>query len=374
MKTRSWLVGWTSLVLIGLIYIVVRVVDVDPYFHYHAPKTDKYYYYLDNQRSQNDGIIRFFDYDAIITGTSMTENFRTSEFDETFGVHSIKVPFEGASFKEINDNLRKALISNPNCKTVIRCLDYEMLLWDKDKIRDDLGEYPEYLYDSNIFNDVKYIFNKDVIFSRVYDMIYNSKQDGFEPGILSFDDYSFWGYLFPYGRKVALPEGTQFEESDIEIHLTDEEIERTKANVIQNVTSLAEEFPNVDFYYFFPPYSGVYWYMMKAKGAINYHLEAERVGIELMLEEPNIHLFTFNYGVDMITDLNNYKDYIHYGPWVNTMVIRGMKNDMGRITKENYQDYLDNELVVYSNFDYSLLENQEDYEDDFLASEILIGQ
>lgn len=53
-----------------------RVIMVDPFFHYHKPDTATYFYSLDNERSQNDGIIKNFKYDAVITGTSLVENFR----------------------------------------------------------------------------------------------------------------------------------------------------------------------------------------------------------------------------------------------------------------------------------------------------------
>lgn len=54
----------------------------------------------------------------------MTENFKTSEMNEIFGVNSIKVPYSGATYKELNDNLIIALENNPNLKTIVRCLDY----------------------------------------------------------------------------------------------------------------------------------------------------------------------------------------------------------------------------------------------------------
>ena len=56
---------------------------VDPYFHYHKPLAGLEYAIYD-ERYQNDGIVKHFDYDAILTGTSMTENFKTSEFDALF--------------------------------------------------------------------------------------------------------------------------------------------------------------------------------------------------------------------------------------------------------------------------------------------------
>lgn len=69
MKYKKWLIGWIVLVAIMLTMIGGFVYKIDPYLHYHAPDTEKYYYSLDNERSQNNGIIKHFDYDALITGT-----------------------------------------------------------------------------------------------------------------------------------------------------------------------------------------------------------------------------------------------------------------------------------------------------------------
>ena len=212
MKAKTWIVGWLILVLTALSLIAGLVYKIDPYFHYHKPNTDNYYYILNNQRSQNNGISKHFDYDALITGTSMTENFKTSEMDEIFGTNSIKVSYSGGSYKEINDNLIIALKSNPNLKTIVRCLDYGKILDDKDLMRRDLGTYPTYLYDNNPFNDVKYLFNKDVIFDRAYAMTIQNDEGGFKPGITSFDDYSRWQHQHTFGINTVLPGGVSVTE------------------------------------------------------------------------------------------------------------------------------------------------------------------
>jgi hypothetical protein len=62
-----------------------------------------------DERYLNDGIVKHFDYDSIITGTSMTQNFRASEFDELFKAHCVKVPLSGASYREINELLIEPL-------------------------------------------------------------------------------------------------------------------------------------------------------------------------------------------------------------------------------------------------------------------------
>lgn len=132
MKSKFWLSGWLVFIIGFLVAIGVFVYRIDPYMHYHKPNTERYYYTLNNERSQNDGITKHFEYNALITGTSMTENFKTSEFDEIFGVNSIKVTYSGGSYKEINDNLIIALKKNPELKTIVRCLDYVRFLDDKD--------------------------------------------------------------------------------------------------------------------------------------------------------------------------------------------------------------------------------------------------
>ena len=108
MKGKVWLIGWLIIVCIGLGVIGGYMYKIDPYMHFHKPDTERYFYSLDNQRSQNDGITKHFDYNAIITGTSMTENFMATEVDSIFNVNSIKVPYSGATYKEINDNLKTA--------------------------------------------------------------------------------------------------------------------------------------------------------------------------------------------------------------------------------------------------------------------------
>ena len=224
---------------------------------------------LNNQRSQNNGITRYFDYDALITGTSMTENFSTSELDANWGTNSIKVPFSGGSYKEINDSLINALAYNPNLKVIIRGLDIDKFIKDKDAMRQDLGEYPTYLYDKNLFNDVKYVFNRDILFKRVYPMVLANDSEGFEPGISSFDEYSNWMASYTFGVNTVCPDGVVVQEVGAPVHLTDTEKEVVLGTVHQNITSLAEQYPEVTFYYFFTPYSAVWWQALVNNGTNN---------------------------------------------------------------------------------------------------------
>ena len=105
--------------LLGAIFLVFAIVYVfDPYFHFHKPFSFISYRLYD-ERYTNDGISRHFDYDAIVTGTSMAQNFKPTEVDALFGTKSVKETFSGAGYKELSENLERALQRNSNLKTII---------------------------------------------------------------------------------------------------------------------------------------------------------------------------------------------------------------------------------------------------------------
>ena len=101
MKNKTWLLTFSVVVLVCVVAISSVTIYVDPYMHYHKPLTNKYFYVLDNQRSQNNGIIKHFEYDAVITGTSMTETFKTSEMDKILIVMQSRCLFQELSLKRL---------------------------------------------------------------------------------------------------------------------------------------------------------------------------------------------------------------------------------------------------------------------------------
>ncbi len=354
-RPKTWIIIWLIITASLLALTAAASYKVDPFFHYHAPDTENYYYPLNNERSQNDGIVKHFSYDGIITGSSMTGNFRTSEADEIFGKKFIKVPSSGGSFKEINDLLAVALSYNPDVRIIIRGLDYGKLLQDKDLMREDLGVYPDYLYDDDPLNDVKYVFNRDVVFSRVLPMMKENDADDFRGGVMPFDDYS--SFADKYGKDAVLPEGYEVSEFPEQYAFDEDDREKLIGNVTQNVTDLADANPDVEFYYFFTPYSAAWWKVTLEQGVFDRQIDAEKTAIEEILKHPNIKLFSFNCLTDITTDLNNYQDISHYGPWVNTLMLRMMHDDECLLTYENYEEYLQSERGFYGSFDYRSLKN-----------------
>ena len=121
-KDNIWITVTLAFILISFCLLGSITIYIDPFFHYHAPLAN-YEYPITNERYQNNGITRHFEYDSIITGTSMTENFKTSEADKLFNATFIKIPYSGGGYKEIDDSLELAYKYTKNIKYVIRALD-----------------------------------------------------------------------------------------------------------------------------------------------------------------------------------------------------------------------------------------------------------
>lgn len=357
--SKVWLIVFCATICTVLIPVGRLVYRIDPFFHYHAPRTDKYFYVLDNERSQNDGIIKHFDYTAVIAGSSMTQNFKTSEAESLWGGKWIKVPFAGGLYKEIGDAVELALCTHPKIDKVIRCLDITVLFTDKDEERSELGLQPKYLFNKNPFDDVKYVLNKSIVFERCAVMRLRSVPSGHT----SFDEYSSWTSS-NFGPKSVFKDANGTARRMLEERLSragassgvDWRV-RLRENVRCNVVKSVREHPQTTFYYFLPPYSAGYWYATASLGEdkLNRTLEGMGILIEELIKFDNVKLFGFDNCYALTCDLNHYKDMLHYGEWVNSKILKWMKEDVGRLNRDNYKSYLASLRETYGNMDWDKL-------------------
>jgi hypothetical protein len=323
-------------------FIIVWIFD--PYFHFHKPFSFVSYR-LNDERYINDGISRYFDYDAIITGTSMSQNFKTTEVDKLFGVNSVKESFAGAGYKELSQNLDRAL-SRHGADTVIWVLDFNGIMRDKDY--QAYEDYPEYLYDDDLFNDISYVFNKEVWYHGVFTNIAMtlSGKDS-----TTFDEYSAWDK--ETGYEYVMSGYDRWEEKG-EMHegLDEERREMVTGNIKQNIVDMVSKYPDTTFYIYYTPYSIVWWDFMNQEGMMKWQFEAELIATQLMLECPNVKLYNFNDKYDIITNLDNYRDKEHYSAQINSKILEWMVNGDGLVTKDNYLERLEIEKDYYLNYDY----------------------
>ncbi len=342
---KKWfLTSITSLVglLLGAAIIMILV---DPYFHYHKPFSFLSYR-LYEERYINDGISRHFDFDAVITGTSMSQNFKPSEMDALFGTNSIKASFSGAGFQEISQNLERTLNRNDSVHTVLLVLDYNGLLREYDY--QAYPDYPTYLYDNNPFNDVSYLFNKSIFYHGV---LSNLAMTLTGTPSTTMDEYSSWerenglhAVLYTHHRDKLTPKGPpEFTAADREC---------VTKTMTENYIKIIRNNPDVTFYIYYPPFSICYWEAIILEGLFDKQLAAEQIATELLLEYPNVKLYSFFDQYDTICNLDNYSDTCHHKAEVNSQILEWIAADTGRITKENYLGKLETEKEFFLNYDY----------------------
>ena len=354
MNSKRFFITTVIETLLAVAIIGTLVIIVDPYFHYHKPLKGLKYALPNEEIYTNDGIIRNFDYDGVIIGSSMIRNYKNSKFDRLFGVKSIKIPYDGAPIERINRDMEKILSTHPDVKYILRSVEEDTLLYIPGNIQPMW--YPEYLYDNNIFNDYLYILNKRVIFSelkKVAKLTLKKQSD------LDFDKYLNWEKFVD--REKADPfkfydRGKKDKEREPE--LSEDEIQRLDKYIEQNLLKIPKEYPDTKFIYFFAPYSILHWDRLYQEGDIKKMIEVEKYTIEKILTCDNIELYGFYDNYDMITNMKNYRDQIHHYSNISDSILEWIHEGKHRLTKENYMEYLNKNREFYVNYDYDSIFNK----------------
>lgn len=342
---RKWFIRCIISVLTVLFAVALIMIIVDPYFHYHGPLSFLSYRIYE-ERYTNDGISRHFDFDAMITGTSMAQNFKPSEMDQLFGTTTVKETFSGAGYQELSENLERALTRNRDLKTVLWVVDYNGFLRDYDFTQYE--NYPTYLYDDNLFNDVSYLFNKSILYHGVLSSLRMTLSHSEST---TMDEYSSWErecglavIMQSYDRENVKKES--------DTGFGQKEYDTVTKTIGTNIVSLVNKYPDVTFYIVYPPYSICYFDALVLKGTLEKQLKAEQTATELLLECPNVKLYNFFDRYEVICNTDYYCDDGHYNAEVNSMILNWIAEGTGLVTKENYLDKLEKEKEFYTNYDY----------------------
>lgn len=344
-QSKKWFKKCIVCLLGAILFVFALVYVFDPYFHFHKPFSFVSYRLYD-ERYTNDGISRHFDYNAMVTGTSMAQNFKTTEMDALFGTKAVKETFSGAGYQELSQNLQRALQRNPDLKTVIWTMDYNGFIREKDWTQYE--GYPTYLYDDNPWNDVSYVFNKSILYHGV---LPNVAKTLLRQKSTTMDEYSSWDKQT--GLAYIMESYDRWEERAEMIEgLTEEERQMVTANIKENFVDMVSQYPDTTFYIFYSPYSICYWDFLNQEGMMQMQFEAEQIATELLLSCPNVKLFNFFDQYDVITNMDYYRDKEHYSAEINTKILEWMASDTGRITTENYMERLGKEKDYYLNYDY----------------------
>lgn len=336
---KRWAISLLAGFLALLCACAAVVYAVDPCFYYRAPAGDAVFF---NERYQDAGLAKNIPADTVLLGTSMVANYRASRVAETFGGTAVKLTVPDGYLSEFNQILH-VVWKNQSPRRIVFGMDVNILTRDESGLT---GAMPGYLYDDNPVNDIKYLLNKDTLYYSIYTQLERSRGTA-QPldEAFTWDKTTWWNHMTalenyprPERTAAALPADAYL------------------ANVNRNLAVIQgwiTAHPDTEFDLFFPPYSILFWDKEQRLGEQAAVFAAMERACDVLLQYDNVKLYGFLMDREIVTNLDNYCDYIHHSGAVCNQVLSLMASDQYRLTRENARQTLANwkNFVLYYDYD-----------------------
>lgn len=310
-----------------LLLCIFVVVLFDPFFQYHKPLkglkavlTDKEY--------QCVGSLKTFDYDSVIAGSSVSENYYNDWFNQGFDCNVIKAIRSYGATADLCYLLDIAF-SCQDLKYVFYNLDPSALTADP-KTTYELTGCPMYLYDDNYINDVEYWLNKGVLMEKIPYMVANSLIGDYDEN----NSYN-WAQWKEFNSDMIL--GLYIRKPSISEMKPEKYYEDVLRKNLDLLTERINSHPETVFYIFIPPYSMLWWDNIYREGDTEAYLYNLEQAMQELVRYDNVKLFYFQNNREIITNLENYMDIIHFSPDINRYICESLIDGKHQVNEENYR-------------------------------------
>jgi len=345
--------------IVGLFNFVV-----DPLQQYR--KANFYKPHFTNARYLSPGLAKNYNYDSIIVGSSMAENFILSNVEEKLKFNRvIKFAAGGATAYEIK-NILSVSFNDRKINNVLLGLDFYAFSGRKDRLLHGTNSLPLYLYDNNYLNDYMYVFNIDTtkLAFKTF-LLQKSKSKSIE---LDYNKMFQWQHRYRVNDFSENKILSMWNKSDISFNkdfkLENFKLEKFKESFLYNLLPIIKENQNTKFDIFYPPYSILAQIDSKNKNFIKENLLFKKYIYETLSKYLNVKLYDFQIAKDVTYNLNNYRDFTHYHQKINNWILEQIRDNKYLVTKDNYKEYSE-ELSKQVNEYEKLLEKKEDRKDAF---------
>ncbi len=341
MAEKRW-ANWFLVAFFATVLLFAAVMYVtDPLLQY-GTESPLFTYYEYSEIYSNPGIAQHYKYDAVMVGTSMIENTDVQECNELFGCDMVRLPYSGGTTYNMKTILDICFQSDNTIKTVYWELDEYQLFASSTEPKSPL---PEYLYRNDHLEDASYLLNLDIFYHYTVNNALGTLKGKVQPAAREADTWDGTFGKESVLASVARPAVSQ----------TQQQFADAKAQIdgnLNNITTLVAAHPDTEFVFFMVPFSVIYWDHSLRNGEFDSHMDAVLYAMETLLEYDNVRLYFYQNETDIITNLDNYKDYSHYGKWINSFMTQSMAKGHGRVTKDNYRQIIENMREFVYSYDY----------------------
>lgn len=333
-KTQS-LKKLVIIIVAELLLVALVVWFFDPFYQYHAPFFGMNAV-LNDRDNQMPGTVRNFDYDSVLVGSSVAENFDSAFLDEVYGCTTLKLIRASGSMADLLYYLEMAE-ERQNLQNVFWCLDVfamnastEVTLYGEDT--------PRYLHTETVFDDLPYLYNKEILLEKIPAMLAFGHQ-GINTGKDAYNwsrdkEFSAAKAMQAYDRSGVVAE-QEVEQKDFPEHrqLIDENISLLIGQI--------EAHPEMTFRFIIPPYSMLWWDCAYVNGELAERLYILEETLSALLAYENVEVYFFQDEESIVCNLDNYMDMVHYSPEINQYMLDKMTAEENRVTGENLREILE---------------------------------
>ena len=337
---KRWVCGLLAACAVLLAACAAVVYFVDPCLYYRIP--EDWDPVLFSERYQAAGLAKNVPADTVLMGTSLAANYRRSEIAETFGTTAVRITIPDGYLSEF-DKTMDVLFRSQDPQRVIFGLDANILVRDESGLTSAM---PDYLYNGNPFDDVKYLINKDTLYYSAYVLMANrwDEADTLDEGF-TWDGDVWWNHATALANYTR-PEITG-ETLPADAYL------RHASDNLDVVEGWITAHPDTEFDIFLPPYSILFWDKSIREGTAEAMFSAIRQAGETLLQYDNVKFYGYLMDAEIVTNLDNYCDYIHHSGEVCRQVLAMLQAGEGQLTTENLEETLAGwrEFVVNYHYD-----------------------
>ena len=295
-----------------------------------------------NERYELAGLIRRQEYSNLVMGTSLAANFRAAWFTNWLGSETLKVAFPDGRLEEFDTALDLAYRTHDTIDRVFFGLDPNVLIRE-----DQHSELPGYLYNDNALDDLQFYFNAESLALAVKSLLLG------ETAKVPLNEAYVWDRDHTFARAVALesyprPETVSHPLPD------DAYLPAAEANM-DVICSWAQDHPDTQFVVWFPPYSILYWDQAYRLGRTEAILNAIEYACGRLFSCDNVMVVSFLNNHELITDLNNYTDHIHYSTTVTSWMASKMLAGQWQYWPQSYPGQVNELREFISSYDFDAI-------------------
>ncbi|WP_278347771.1 hypothetical protein [Helicobacter pullorum] len=322
-------------VLFGILWLY------DPLQLFHKPIFRETTFFGD-MRLAARGIIRYYDFDSVILGTSMLENTSAKEAGEKLGGKWVNLSLINSSYDE-RAVVLEYLFGYKKPQKIIYSLESFTIASIKDSSRFD------YLYDENPLDDFKvYLNDKFILCALAWreskdctgrDLEELLKWSNHEDLKILFGGFEKW---LKYGKKETIAMLKNIKDTPFVVKKDNFDLEKQRSYIQTYVLDFVAENPQTQFYFIVPTYSRLS-YRIGSGDFDNKVFYNRALNLKWFVQElekyPNAKIYGFD-TLDYADDIANYRDFTHYNVDMNSLHLDSIRGEKHILDSNNIDSYL----------------------------------